>query len=90
MTSTRTCRGPSARSQVTRSEFLRAVADEFGESQGRTLMRDLVLSGVGGMTAGAALDRGVPAREVWVALCEAMDVPPPRQHGVGLAHPPKN
>jgi hypothetical protein len=75
---------------VTRSEFLIAVRDEFGDVQGRALMRDLVLGSLGGLTAQDALDRGLPAKTVWTALCEAMDVPTSRRHGVGLAHPPKN
>ncbi len=75
---------------MTRSEFLIAVRDEFGDVQGRALMRDLVLGGLDGLTAQDALDRGVPAKAVWTALCEAMDVPSARRHGVGLAHPPKN
>ena len=63
---------------------------EFGDIQGRALMRDLVLGSLDGLTAQDALDRGVPAKTVWTALCEAMDVPSARRHGVGLAHPPKN
>ena len=75
---------------MTRSEFLIAVRHEFGDIQGRALMRDLVLGSLDGLTAQDALDRGVPAKTVWTALCEAMDVPSARRHGVGLAHPPKN
>ena len=75
---------------MTRSEFLIAVRDEFGDIQGRALMRDLVLGSLDGLTAQDALERGVPAKTVWTALCEAMDVPSARRHGVGLAHPPKN
>jgi hypothetical protein len=75
---------------VTRSEFLIAVRDEFGEVQGRALMRDLVLGSLEGLTAQAALDQGIPAKTVWQALCEAMDVPVARQHGVGIAQPPKS
>jgi len=52
-------------------------------------MRDLVLGSLDGLTAQAALDQGVAAKTVWQALCEAMDVPASRQHGVGLAQPPK-
>jgi hypothetical protein len=74
---------------VTRSEFLIAVRDEFGEVQGRALMRDLVLGSLDGLTAEAALDQGIAAKRVWRALCEAMDVPAPRQHGVGLTQPPR-
>ncbi|PIJ31082.1 signal transduction histidine kinase, partial [Leucobacter sp. OLES1] len=38
-------------------------------------------------TADAAIERGVPAREVWVAVCEDLDVPPSRRYGRGLRDP---
>jgi hypothetical protein len=69
-----------------RSEFDRAVRDEFGR-QGSALTTDLVLSKVGDRTAAQALDAGVPAREVWLALCAEMDVPLERRHGVGRLEP---
>lgn len=68
-----------------RSEFLRAVGDEFG-AQAPSLVRDLVLTGLG-RTAGQALDDGVPPREIWLALCEETDVPPARRHGAGRLEP---
>ncbi|MGZ8805291.1 MAG: DUF3046 domain-containing protein [Microbacterium sp.] len=64
------------------SEFERAVRDEFG-AQGDALLVDLVLSGAGHRTAAQALDAGIPAREVWLALCAETDVPPERRYGVG-------
>ena len=51
-------------------------------------MRDLVLGALGGVTAEQALNDGVAAKSVWNALCEAMDVPSMRRHGVGLGVPP--
>lgn len=74
---------------MTRSEFFLAVQDEFGDVQGRALMRDLVLGSLGGVTAEQALNDGVAAKSVWNALCEAMDVPTLRRHGVGLGVAPK-
>lgn len=68
------------------SEFAVAVADEFGD-YGRVITRDLVLGEVGGLTAEQAIAKGVPAREVWLALCRAADVPPERWHGVGQVKP---
>jgi hypothetical protein len=65
-----------------RSEFDRAVRDEFGP-QASALTVDLVLSKVGGRTAVQALDAGIPAREVWLALCAETDVPLERRYGVG-------
>ena len=37
---------------------------------------------LGGPTAQEALDAGVPPRDVWFALCDAMDVPENRRHGL--------
>lgn len=69
-----------------RSEFDRAVADEFG-GNGDSIVVDLALGGVGWQTAEAALASGVPAREVWLALCAEMDVPEQRRYGVGRLDP---
>ncbi|QAY74315.1 DUF3046 domain-containing protein [Agromyces protaetiae] len=69
------------------SEFQLAVDDEFGAGYASVLLQDLVLEAVGGRTAREALAAGVPPREVWLALCEATDVPPARRHGVGQREP---
>lgn len=69
-----------------RSEFLRAVEDEFG-GRSVALMTDLVLGAVGNRTASEALAAGVPPREIWLALCEETDVPPERRYGVGRLEP---
>ena len=66
------------------SEFWRAVDHEFGASYGRVVTRDLVLGDVGSVTAEEALARGLDPREVWLALCAAMDVPAERPYGGGL------
>ena len=34
-----------------------------------------------------ALKDGVPAREVWLAICQASDVPAQRRYGVGIREP---
>ena len=72
---------------MTRSEFLRAIADEFGEAYGRSLLSDLVLTPLGERTADEALGAGAPPREVWLALCAAMDVPRERWYGAGRPEP---
>lgn len=69
-----------------RSEFARAVADEFGP-RGSSLVADLALSGVGHRTAAQALADGVDPREIWLALCVETDVPIARRHGVGMMEP---
>lgn len=68
-----------------RSEFLRAVDDEFG-ARATTLMSDLVLPGIG-RTALDALDAGVSPRDIWIALCAETDVPMARRYGVGRLDP---
>jgi len=71
---------------VRRSEFERAVEDEFG-GRSAFLLSDLVLTEVGERTATQALADGVPPREVWLALCVAMDVPEDRRYGAGRLEP---
>lgn len=68
-----------------RSEFLRAVDDEFG-GRATALTHDLILSALG-TTALEALDAGVPPRDIWLALCEEADVPAERRYGVGRLEP---
>ena len=72
---------------MTRSEFFLAVVEEFGERQGRTLVRDLALDNLDDRSAQQALEDGVTPKTVWAALCEAMQVPASRQHGVGTRTP---
>jgi hypothetical protein len=71
------------------SEFWCAVSDEFGEGYARVLVNDLVLSDLGSLTSAEALAQGIPAREVWLALCKSADVPRSRWYGVGLPEPKK-
>jgi hypothetical protein len=70
------------------SEFRQAIHDEFGDGYGRVLTRDLVLTRFG-RTADQALTGGVPARDVWLALCAETDVPESRWYGAGLPAPKK-
>jgi hypothetical protein len=72
---------------VRKSEFARAVVDEFGEGYGRVVTRDVVLAALGSVSADEALARGVEPRDVWLALCEVENVPPERRYGVGLPKP---
>jgi hypothetical protein len=71
---------------VRRSEFERAVADEFG-ARGSSLIADLALPQFGGRTAAEALSAGEPARDVWAALCAETDVPLQRRYGAGRLEP---
>jgi hypothetical protein len=68
------------------TEFRRAVDDEFGRL-GPVLLRDTVVVELGNRTADEALAAGVPAREVWLALCRAEGVPRSRWYGAGRPDP---
>jgi hypothetical protein len=72
---------------VTRSEFLRALADEFGEVMSHSVSKDVIVGSLGNRSAIEALDSGIDPKVVWAALCEVMDVPRDRRHGVGLIDP---
>lgn len=71
------------------SEFWLAIEDEFGAAYGRVLTHDLILGDVGGLTAEQAIKAGVPPRSIWLALCDANDVPSNRRYGVGQREPKK-
>jgi hypothetical protein len=47
----------------------------FGAAYAKSLAADLVVGALGSRTAQEALDAGVAPREVWDALCDAMEVP---------------
>ena len=70
-----------------KSEFARAIVDEFGEGYGRVVTRDVILSALGNVTADEAITRGDDPRDVWLALCDVENVPPERRYGVGLPKP---
>ena len=63
------------------SEFWARMDDEFGAAYAQSLARSHVMAALGDRTAVEALAAAVPPREVWLALCAAMDVPEERRHG---------
>ncbi|GIG27949.1 DUF3046 domain-containing protein [Cellulomonas marina] len=66
---------------MTYREFWALVDEVLGRAQGRVLAQELVLGAVGGRSAQEALDAGVPPRDVWHALCDALEVPDARRWG---------
>lgn len=44
----------------------------FGKSYAASVAADLVLGPLGGRTARAALEDGVPPRDVWNAVCDVL------------------
>ena len=63
------------------SEFWELVTGEFGGPHGQMLVRELVLFELGNRTAERALADGEPVRDVWIAMCDALDVPASRRWG---------
>jgi hypothetical protein len=69
------------------SEFWFAMNEQFGEAYARVIVRDVALAGLNSRTGEEALAAGVPVKDVWLAICEALDVPLSRRHGVGQRKP---
>lgn len=62
-------------------ELTELVDDVLGRAQGRILLEELVLDGLGNRTGAVALADGVEPRLVWHALCDALDIPDARRWG---------
>jgi len=60
---------------VRSSEFWELVEGEFGAARARSLVRDHVLRQLGHCTGQQAMEAGEPLRDVWLALCDDLDVP---------------
>ncbi|GAA4446969.1 DUF3046 domain-containing protein [Actinokineospora soli] len=59
--------------------FRARLAEEFGPVRADTIARDHVFSALGGRTVDQALDAGLPAKEIWRAVCDAFEVPTERR-----------
>ncbi|MCN9242557.1 DUF3046 domain-containing protein [Streptomyces sp. RY43-2] len=55
--------------------FWQRMAEHFGAGYADTFARDHVMSELGGRTVHQALDAGWAAKDVWHAVCAAMDLP---------------
>ena len=56
-------------------EFWSRLDGQFGSMRARSVAQDHVFQALGGRTAVDALEQGVPVRTVWLAICEAYEVP---------------
>lgn len=61
------------------THFRQQMTDEFGRIRADTIARDHVFSAFGDRTADQALAAGFDPKEVWLAICEAFDVPSQRR-----------
>lgn len=59
--------------------FWELMADHFGAGYAETFARDHVMTELDGRTVHQALDAGWEAKDVWRAVCTAMDVPAERR-----------
>ncbi|MGW1029775.1 DUF3046 domain-containing protein [Streptomyces sp. NPDC002577] len=59
--------------------FWQRMVEHFGPAYVDSFARDHVMSELGGRTVHEALDAGWAAKDVWRAVCSAMDVPADRR-----------
>lgn len=59
--------------------FRDLMESEFGAVRAASLARDHVFAELDGCTVEEALEAGAEPRAVWLAVCEAYDVPPARR-----------
>jgi hypothetical protein len=59
--------------------FRELMEGEFGAARAASVSRDHVFAELGGRTVEQALEAGIDPREVWLAVCNAYDVPPSRR-----------
>ena len=61
------------------TQFRDLMNDEFGPGRAAALARDHVFADLGDRTVEEALTAGADPRKVWLAVCDAYDVPPVRR-----------
>jgi hypothetical protein len=55
--------------------FWNRMNSQFGEKYAASVAKDYVLGSIGGRTVNQALADGEDVKTVWLAVCEAFDVP---------------
>ncbi|MGH6655567.1 MAG: DUF3046 domain-containing protein [Actinocrinis sp.] len=53
--------------------FWERMTERFGAAYADSFARDFVMSDLGGRTVHQALADGIATKEVWVAVCKAVD-----------------
>lgn len=67
--------------EVKHSEYRRLMTDEFGSAYAAVLGNSHVLQALGNRTPDQALADGVKPRDVWVAICDDLQIPEDRRLG---------
>lgn len=62
-------------------DFWLLIDEVFGSAYGRALAREQILPALEGRTPVAALEDGDEPRNVWHALCDALDIPDAERWG---------
>jgi hypothetical protein len=65
--------------RVRLTEFWRLMTEQFGPSYVDSFARDYVMTQLGGRTVYQALADGESAKDVWHAVCVAVEVPESRR-----------
>ena len=55
--------------------FWEKMHGQFGEAYAASVAKDYVLAGLGGATVNQALAAGKEPKTVWLAVCEAFEIP---------------
>jgi DUF3046 family protein len=61
------------------TQFRGLMDQEFGATRAAAVARDHVFADLGGRTVEEALEAGIDPRKVWLAVCDAYDVPVKRR-----------
>jgi hypothetical protein len=61
------------------TQFRELMTQEFGAARAAAVSRDHVLADLGGRTVEEALEAGIDPRRVWLAVCDAYEIPPARR-----------
>lgn len=58
------------------TEFWARMRHHFGSAYAESFAQDFVIAELGGRTVNEALAHGESAKDVWHAVCDAMNLPP--------------
>ena len=58
------------------TEFWERMREQFGDSYADSFARDFVIAELGGRTVSEAIADGEDVKEIWRAVCDALELPP--------------
>jgi hypothetical protein len=66
------------------SRFYELVTDEFGADFAPIIINDTRITALSDLTPAQALSQGAAVAEVWMGICQQLQVPQSRWHGQPL------